>query len=371
MLLLPTMLRLTSIALVLVALSTVGRPCWAAPAPAPTETPTPMPTETPTEESAGGVPSFAVVFRGEELFHLSAGLGKLTPARRAEEIARRLGDIAAGPPSAAKTVRAVERDDRTDVVAGDRLILSVTDADAQPTGRTRRQLAADDALIAHNALQRDFHDRSIKGLAFGGLYSVTATTVLVLLFWGFSFGFHRVYLLLRRVSAARLGKKARLLLAAGGVAEILVAAARLARLLLSAVVLYLYVNLTLSFFPWTRGLAQQLFGYLRSAALWTVHGVVAYVPNLLYIVIIVVLTRYVVKFAKLFFDALERGTIKVSGFYQDWAVPTFKIVRFFIYAFAAVLVFPYLPGSSSPAFKGIWSSSAFCFRSDRPPPSAT
>ena len=122
MLLLPTMLRLTSIALVLVALSTVGRPCWAAPAPAPTETPTPMPTETPTEESAGGVPSFAVVFRGEELFHLSAGLGKLTPARRAERIARRLGDLASGPASGAATVRAVDQDAWTDVIADDHLI---------------------------------------------------------------------------------------------------------------------------------------------------------------------------------------------------------------------------------------------------------
>ena len=52
--------------------------------------------------------------------------------------------------------------------------------------------------------------------------------------------------------------------------------------------------------------------------------------------------------------------MRSSGRHQDFRAstpsgrcPTYKIVRFLIFAFAAVLVFPYLPGSSSPAFKGV------------------
>ena len=87
--------------------------------------------------------------------------------------------------------------------------------------------------------------------------------------------------------------------------------------------------------------------------------------------IIVVLTRYFVKVARLAFDGLDRGALKISGFYPEWAIPTFKIVRFLICAFAAVLIFPYLPGSSSPAFKGISVFLGILLSWDRPRRSGT
>jgi small-conductance mechanosensitive channel len=48
-----------------------------------------------------------------------------------------------------------------------------------------------------------------------------------------------------------------------------------------------------------------------------------------------------------------KGTITWSGFYPEWADPTSKIIRFLILAVTIVVVFPYLPGSRSPAFQGI------------------
>ena len=137
----------------------------------------------------------------------------------------------------------------------------MTDADARPTGRTRRQLAADDTLVVRGALERDFRDRSIKGLAVGALYGLVATIVVIVVFWGFSSGFRRIYARLQRFSGTTLEKKVALL-GVGGFGQLLIGGARLMRVVLSAIVLSLYVNLTLSFFPWTRGLAQQLFGYL-------------------------------------------------------------------------------------------------------------
>jgi small-conductance mechanosensitive channel len=50
---------------------------------------------------------------------------------------------------------------------------------------------------------------------------------------------------------------------------------------------------------------------------------------------------------------VQAGRIRFSNFYPEWAQPTYKIVRVLIYAFAAVMIYPYLPGESSPAFKGI------------------
>ena len=84
-----------------------------------------------------------------------------------------------------------------------------------------------------------------------------------------------------------------------------------------------------------------------------VHSLLAFIPNLLFIAIIVAVLRYVIRGVRVLFSAIANGTISLPGFYRDWAMPTYKIVRFLIIAFGAVVIFPYLPGSKSPAFQGI------------------
>ena len=117
--------------------------------------------------------------------------------------------------------------------------------------------------------------------------------------------------------------------------------------------IYAYVHAGLSFFPRTRPFAGQLFNYVL-VPLTTIGGRVwGEIPDLVYLVIIVLITVYVLKATRLFFGAIEKGTITFKGFYPEWAQPTYKICRLLIVAFAAVLAFPYIPGSNSLAFKGI------------------
>ncbi len=78
-----------------------------------------------------------------------------------------------------------------------------------------------------------------------------------------------------------------------------------------------------------------------------------YLPNLFFLLVLWVLTRYVIKFFRFIFGEIDRGRIMIPGFYPDWATPTFKIVRVLVVAFALVVAFPYIPGSDSPAFKGV------------------
>jgi small-conductance mechanosensitive channel len=56
---------------------------------------------------------------------------------------------------------------------------------------------------------------------------------------------------------------------------------------------------------------------------------------------------------RLFFDAVGKGHVSLSGFEPEWAVPTYRIVRMAIVAFALVVAYPYIPGSRSAAFQGI------------------
>jgi small-conductance mechanosensitive channel len=76
-------------------------------------------------------------------------------------------------------------------------------------------------------------------------------------------------------------------------------------------------------------------------------------PNLFFLAAIVVVAYYVTRFVKFLFIQVARGALTLPGFYPDWAMPTYKIARFLIAAFTLVVAFPYLPGSSSPAFQGV------------------
>lgn len=109
----------------------------------------------------------------------------------------------------------------------------------------------------------------------------------------------------------------------------------------------------LSFFPWTKKWAPLILNYVIDPFKKIGSVVLNYIPNIFYIIAILILTHFIVRFTKIFFNEVENGNIPLSQFSQEWAQPTFKLVKFLIYALSLVMIFPYLPGSSSPAFQGL------------------
>jgi small-conductance mechanosensitive channel len=65
------------------------------------------------------------------------------------------------------------------------------------------------------------------------------------------------------------------------------------------------------------------------------------------------MTSFLINVNRYFFGELRDGKLSIRGFYPDWAEPTAKLVRVLILSAAVIVAFPYLPGSQSPAFKGI------------------
>ena len=82
-------------------------------------------------------------------------------------------------------------------------------------------------------------------------------------------------------------------------------------------------------------------------------GFIAYLPNLVTIVVILLVTRYVVRTISLIFEGIRTRRIHLKNFYPEWAETSLSLIKLLIYALTAVIIFPYLPGSSSPAFQGI------------------
>jgi len=125
------------------------------------------------------------------------------------------------------------------------------------------------------------------------------------------------------------------------------------RILVIVLMIYLSLPLLFSIFPeteaWTGTLLAWILGPLRSAA----KAIVDYLPDLFKVLVIYFIFRYLLKGIRYLFYEIKLGNIQLRGFHADWAIPTFNILRFILYAFMLVLVFPFLPGSGSPAFQGV------------------
>ncbi len=124
---------------------------------------------------------------------------------------------------------------------------------------------------------------------------------------------------------------------------------------LFTLLLIVYFTLPVLFyiFPATKVYTTTILRWTLTPVKSALLGIIDFLPNLFRIVVIVLIFRYSLKIVKFFVDEINKENIKVDGFYSDWAKPTFNIIRFLAYAFMLVIIFPYLPGSDSPIFKGV------------------
>ena len=119
------------------------------------------------------------------------------------------------------------------------------------------------------------------------------------------------------------------------------------------IILYFVLPLLFRIFPKTRSISVQMFELVADPLRKFGKALVAFIPELITIVIIILIARFVVNGLKYFSREVAAGRLKVQGFYPDWALPTFNLARLILYAIAFVMIFPLLPGSHSPVFKGV------------------
>jgi small-conductance mechanosensitive channel len=313
-------------------------------------------SEKPGQENSGA----PVVVAGETVFTISVKLGAYSPERRVASIMRRLSELENEPHFKEKVEQITTKDDEysTDILAGDATIMTVTSMDARAAGvDSREKLAQDYADKLKVVLKKYIEEHSLKNKLTAVGLTALATVGLFMLLGFTNWLFPRSYRQIvswqgKHIRELRIQRSR--LLSQETLTDILIATLRIIRVLSVLLLLSLYITIVLSFFPETRGVSGDIVNYL-TVPLKTVilPALLLYLPNIAFLIVIVFVTYIVLTFTHFLFREVERGNISIDGFDPEWSDSTYKIVRLLIIAFAFVLIFPYLPGSGSPAFQQV------------------
>lgn len=114
-----------------------------------------------------------------------------------------------------------------------------------------------------------------------------------------------------------------------------------------------FLNTVLGLFNWSRDASESLAANLAEIVGGILRAFIDYLPDMLTAAVIIAISYGFLKLVKLVFEGVEKQRIKVPGFYPEWSKTSYGLLRLLIIALTMVVVFPYLPGSDSPAFQGV------------------
>lgn len=307
----------------------------------------------PGQPATSGQP---VVLDGMTLFSLDTVQG-FSAQERARTIAGRVKAIAENPRiDTASIMASGYQRPMTLISAGNELVMVVFEEDALARGLSQQELSARWTRKIKAAIDEYRGERSVEWIVAGTVKASAATVVLVIALLVLGRVFRTVDTLLHewiRRKPISLHIQSLELVKGERIGSFLSAVLKTVRLVLMLVLLYVYVLVVMRSFPWTSAYADQILEFVVSPFQVIGTAVWAQTPNLFFVAVIFLLGRYLLKLLKLFFFEVEKGNIALQNFHPEWAEPTYKICRILIVIIVLIMAFPYIPGSDSPAFKGI------------------
>jgi small-conductance mechanosensitive channel len=283
-------------------------------------------------------------------------VGGYTPQDRAEKIRERILAVARDTRIPAESVALVPREAWTEIAAGSKILMAVTDADAKKAGKPRNQLASEDAGNIRQALLNYRKAHNWNAILWAVIYTVVATAVLLAILW--------VIRKVRLAGRARFEKwletrkkveqkKTAWEVAITYVLSLAMAIGTTIRWLLLIAILEVYATVVLSFYPGSRHISHAITGWILTALTEIGRAAVQYIPNLVVIAVVAAVASQVIRLISMIFGEIGNGNLTLGGFYPEWAEPTARLIRMMVLVLVVIIVFPYLPGSKSPAFQGV------------------
>ncbi len=244
------------------------------------------------------------------------------------------------------------------VLIDNRIVFRVLGGDVPPdTGETPQSVAASAVANLEVALAEMREARDARQLLPATGYAVLATLVLAALLWlllkGYGWVAKRTHRMIARRLAGVTPRWTGHVLGEAGLSGLFTLPAKLLSLLLAAFLVYEWVVFVLKRFPYTRPWGEALLDNLIETLGAFGSGILRAVPGLVFVALIFLLTRMVVRAVRAFFRGVHEGRIRVGLVDETTARPTGQLLITGIWILALVAAYPYIPGSDSEAFKGI------------------
>ena len=337
-------LRLILVALILLLTSSSA---WAQ---------TPAPTPATTEQIRTGEPA-PVVFWNRPITVFRSYYEQTTPAERAAAATARLAalpEVATDWTVATNELSSGNYSGIAVTVNG-RIAFVILTGDVDPESGETLKAAADQATAQlRGALQARSQQRRLPVLFRGVALSIVATILLLVGLWLITRAGSRV---LARIDQTAKVAKRRLEIAEfdlrplvhsinRGLTKLTVWAAAVA-------MVYVWLTFVLLRFPYSQPWGQQLGGFLINLFESLGSGLLRAMPGLFTVVVIFLMTRIVARLVNGIFSQIEKGDLSLSWLNRDTARATRRLVLVLIWIFALTVAYPYIPGSSTDAFKGV------------------
>lgn len=314
------------------------------------------PAQESTSQSKFGEPA-PVVFWNRQITVFRSYYEQLGPAERATNVALRLANLSEVASEWSVVGNETSNEQYSGVVItvnGTFVLLILTDDLDREAGETLKSASDRATAQLRTALQARTQQRLWPVLLRGVGLSLSATLVLLLGLGGVLRGGHRALARIDRTASARPWK-----LKLGGIdLQPLGHAIRrgLVKLTIwaAAVVMgYLWLTFVLLRFPYSQPWGHQLGAYLINLFAKLGTGLLNSIPGMFTVVVIFLLARIVARVVNGIFREVEKGDLDVSWLHPDTARATRRLLVVLIWIFAITVAYPYIPGSSSDAFKGV------------------
>lgn len=296
-----------------------------------------------------------VIVDNVRLFYIR-GFKALPAEERASAVAERIKKVAINQDIKTDSIIAVDSEFSIDIMAGQERIVSILDADAAIEDLPRKVVGETYLIRIREAVTAYRSARTPGRIVKGTAYSFFATMILIVLILAVL----KAFALLHGFLEARYQRRitspetpALKIIPTKHIWSAVMDSLKVVRFFLIILLVYFYLERVLSLFPGTRYYSAKLLFYVLNPLRVMGSGILKEIPDILFLAVLVFVLRLYLRFQHIFFGQIQEGTLTIGGFYPEWAKPTDRLLTFVAIALAAVVAFPYIPGSETGAFKGI------------------
>ena len=303
-------------------------------------------------------------FFEDSLFSIYTKLGSFSAKDRAEAISARIISLSEKIGFTSDSLKIVPSESTADVVYGELILVSVSESDALWNQASKEELAAVYKKSISDAIENYQEETTIWTIAKKVGLAILVVLLILLLIRYVSKLFRWLAIKLKKQEGKRISGiklKNYTFLDASRQLSAMLFLTNILKWVTIVFAIYIALPILFGIFPWTESFAGVLFGYIFDPVINIFGAFWKYLPKLITIVVIIVIFRYVLKAIRFLKTEIQIGKLTIPGFYPDWATPTYQIIRIIAIAFMFVVIFPYLPGSDSPIFKGVSVFLGFLF----------